>query len=241
MLKVTEEVTAYFLEAYIEATKKAHDGPVTRLDPEHVKTWSAKYNIPAAAVLDVDKNGLSRTTCLCQTCPYYMKPMDCTKLGGTKPGKSRVSPVLKAHLEDLEQLPGLHKVLFDKFPMAPGESLDGYVARVATIVQSGDVLDLEHPDTEAIKQEIDQLDQERSMLNPMFSGYAQLTVSIVKLEHKLKLYGEKTKAKIHSKYHEPAHVDAAIRSVLRAPMLDEQATHALLSAYSKYIWRQCKG
>lgn len=128
---------------------RAHSIPVVRLSAEHVRAWSADTGVDAAAALDLDAKGFSRTACLCPSCPYYLRPLGFSN----RPG--RASPALKAHLRELPQVPGLHKAVLETMPKVKGESLDEYAARVADVIRQGLHLEKGHPEAKKMRAFMD--------------------------------------------------------------------------------------
>lgn len=187
---------AAFTQAYSEASLAAHAGPTVRLDPEHVKAWSPE----AAAKLDVAPTGLSRTACLCTTCPYFLKCLG----DSNRPG--RASPALKAHLECVPVVPGLHKYLFETGRKLAGEAAQDYLERVEKTVKLGWHLELHHPER-----------MER--------------LSLREAGERDEAYGKGWIKKIQSEFGEPGKLEAAVAKVAEWPVLGREETLELLALH----------
>jgi hypothetical protein len=198
---------------YLDALRECHQLQLAvRLDEEHVRAWSSQYGVDAVAALDLDDKGLSRTACLCQGCPHFLRPLG----PSNRPGK--VSPVLKAHLASIPHVPGLHKAVFGLYPQLPGEPEGAYVDRVAALVRAGEHLEERHPDAEAIVARIRQLDA-------MFSQDKASALA----DHLIK-YKEYGVQQIRSDFGQPGQLEEAVRRVMRSPVLGRDETFRALSA-----------
>lgn len=200
-----------FSEAYIRANVKSHCGPVTRLDLSHVREWSAQRGLDAAKALDLDNKGLSRTACLCSSCPYYLKVLG----PSNRPGK--VSPALKAHLEGVPAVPGLHKAIYERFPRQPSEDLEAYVARVSELLRSCKHLDLAYPDVANLKK----TRRPRGCVYPRKLSAEEIAERILK-------YSEDLKGRIHCNFGAPGELEGAVRAVLSMPVLSRAETFEAL-------------
>lgn len=192
-------VGCLFSEAYFKANVEAHRGPVTRLDISHVREWSTLHGVDAVTALDLDRKGLSRTACLCSSCPYYLKALGPSNM----PGK--VSPALKAHLVGVPVVPGLHKAVFERFPMDKGEELEAYVKRLSELLRSGEHLNLVHPEAAKMAK----------------TGLCSKTKDIAQ---RIMKYSEEMRNKIYCDYNKPGELEEAVRTVLRAPVLSRSET-----------------
>lgn len=190
-------VGSVFSDAYMAAALAAHAGPVTRLDPESVREWSEITGVDAVKALDLDSKGLSRTACLCPTCPYYLKSLGPTN----RPGK--VSPALKAHLGCVPVVPGLHKAVFDLYEQVQGESDESYVGRVADLLRQGLHLEQAHP--------------EAAKLQAKVKTYANAKAEAV--IERIDTYTRDMVLKINFNYGKPGQLEEAVRAVMDMPLL----------------------
>jgi hypothetical protein len=101
-----ETARARFAAAYASASAAVHGGshPPTLFLPDYVRRFDQAYRTDLRARYAPHASGLSAVACCIPTCPHYLVPLSRGRL--------------RAHLDSVSVVPGLHKVTFLNFNWA---------------------------------------------------------------------------------------------------------------------------
>lgn len=195
-------VGSWFCEAYYFASRDAHKEPPVRLNPAFV----LEYSPDVATKLDIAPSGLSRTACLCPSCPYYLKCLGASNIA------NKVCPALKAHLADVPAVPGLHKYIFETARKLDGESHGAFVKRVVQTVKLGWHLEATHPSKHFKGDESDSARETKQDERDVHEEYRKNMLE-----------------RFHSEFSRDEYLEAAVSVVYSTPVLGRDETLEALS------------
>lgn len=208
-----------FVSSYRAERESNHSDPPVLFDVATVTVWGLDNGRDALRVLDIDPaTGLSRNFCACPSCFYCLKPIGANNMPGY------ISPALKGHLENLAEVPGLHKAIA-KHPRLSGEGELCYAKRISRLLRGGAQLSHVHPSAEKIQRRIDILQADARFPAPYGASARE---RIAKLKEKLESYAEHTCLKFASEFPDDGAVEFAVIKVLRSNKLGYAETRELL-------------
>jgi hypothetical protein len=189
-----------FVARYQEESKKNHAEAPVRFDVEVVRGWQIRNGLDALGALDINpETGLSRAFCTCPSCIYFMEPL------AKKAYTGQISPPLKAHLECLREIPGLHKILA-RYPQHDSEDSRDYIKRITRMIRGGGHIERVHPSLVQIEMKIQQLSAGASSVY-QFGREARLRME--KLKRRRDFYYKNILDKFHHEYPEDEDVEQA--------------------------------